>query len=285
MKMSASNRTIVAMLIVAGLAIAFWLLLLAPRREEASALAGRADQLRASQAESRDQVAEALAAKREFPTDYRRLVVLGQAVPSGEETPSLLVELSSIARRSKVKFEGIQLSSAGEGAAAAPPVTTPAGAATAASAVSSPSGAVPAAATVPPTEAAAALLPLGATVGSAGLGVMPYKLTFSGDFFQIAGFIEGIDSLVHGAGENVGVKGRLITLDGFSLAEGPEEGGSSKLDASFSVTTYLTPPDQGATAGASPSEPAPSTAVPASAESTEPAEPAAESSTNVSNTG
>ena len=75
---------------------------------------------------------------------------------------------------------------------------------------------MPASSTVPPTEAAASLLPLGASIGPAGLGVMPYSLTFSGDFFQIANFIGGIDSLVHtGAKSNVAVDGRLVTLNGF----------------------------------------------------------------------
>ena len=39
------------------------------------------------------------------------------------------------------------------------------------------------------TEASAATLPLGATVGPAGLAVMPFALTFSGDFFEIADFL------------------------------------------------------------------------------------------------
>ena len=100
---------------------------------------------------------------------------------------------------------------------------------------------MPASATVPPTEAAAALLPLGATIGPAGLGVMPYKLSFSGSFFQIADFIAEIDSLVHDSGEQVDVEGRLVTLNGFSLTE-EQDRGFPYLNASFSVTTYLTPP-------------------------------------------
>ena len=38
-----------------------------------------------------------------------------------------------------------------------------------------------------PTEAAASLMPLGASIGPAGLAVMPYNLIFNGTFFQIAG--------------------------------------------------------------------------------------------------
>jgi Tfp pilus assembly protein PilO len=278
MKMSESNKAIVAILVLAALAVGFWILLLSPKREEVGKLGSQADQLSASLAESQLQVTEAEAAKREFPGDYRRLVVLGQAVPSNEETSSLLVEVNRIAGQAKVRFEGIELESSGgesteaattETAPAVPPPTS-----------SSPTG-VPASATVPPTEATAALLPLGATIGPAGLGVMPYKLSFSGSFFQIADFIAGIDSLVRGSGEEVDVEGRLVTLNGFSLTE-EQERGFPYLEASFSVTTYLTPPGQEAAAVAAPVE---SAAAPVTTESTEPTESAEESPTTVAAAG
>ena len=125
-------------------------------------------------------------------------------------------------------------------------------------------GAVPAAATIPPTEAAASLLPLGAAIGPAGLAVMPYHLTFGGNFFQIANFIRGIDSLVHTRNSSVAVDGRLVTLSGFALntEEGEskdEQKPSNFLKATFAVTTYVTPPTQGITAGATASAPAPIT--------------------------
>jgi len=267
MKMNATNRTIVAILVLVGLAIAFWILLLSPKREEVSKLSTQASELQASVAETQRQVDEAEAAKQNFPTDYQRLVVLGQAVPSNEETSSLLIELSRVARQADVRFEGIQLESASGSAEAevaptAPPTTA-----------SGETGVPTAATTVPPTEAAAALLPLGATIGPAGLGVMPYKLSFRGSFFQIADFIAGIDSLVSGSGEKVDVEGRLVTLDGFSLQEDGDLG-FPHLEADFAVTTYLTPPEQEAAAAAVPSEIAPPGTEPAaSAEAESPAPP------------
>jgi Tfp pilus assembly protein PilO len=220
-------------------------------------------------AESQRQVNEAEAAKREFPKDYQRLVVLGQAVPSNEETSSLLVELSRIAKQANVRFESIELESSGEesSAEAATEIAPPTEAGSAAG--------VAVSAAVPPTEAAASLLPLGATIGPAGLGVMPYKLSFSGSFPQIADFIAGVDSLVGGSGEQVEVEGRLVTLDGFSLVEEPQRG-FPYLSASFAVTTYLTPPEQSSAA-------APATAIPAESEAApaESSEPAAESPTTV----
>jgi Tfp pilus assembly protein PilO len=216
------------MILVAVLAATFWFLLLSPKREEAQKLDGRVQSLQASLAQHRSEAEAAAAARRAFPAEYQRLVVLGKAVPGGDETASLLVQLSHLAAGSEVGFQDLALnagSSEGE--------------ATEASAGGFAS----------PTEAEAALLPLGASIGPAGLAVMPYELTFEGDFFQIAKFIEGVDRLVKTTNQNVAVNGRLITVNSFSLTPADEAGGS-RLKAEFSVTTFLTPPGQSLTAGA-----------------------------------
>lgn len=228
------NLTILAMIAVAVLAIAFWMLLLSPRRAEVAKLGQQVERVEASLAQHRTEIREGEAARAEFPADYQQLVVLGKAVPANDETASLFVQLSGIARTAGVDFQDIALDSAGtEGEASATP-----------SSAGEPASA---------TEAAAALMPLGASIGTAGLAVMPYTLTFDGSFFQIADFIKGLDALVQTQVEGVKVDGRLITVDSFSLGAG--EGGSS-LTATFSVTTYLTPPGQGLTAGVSLANPA-----------------------------
>ena len=265
--MGSSNRLIVSILVVTALAIGFWVLLLGPKREEASQLSSETGQLQVALSEAQAKAAEAAAARQEFPADYRQLVVLGKAVPGGDETSSLLVEVNAIAASSEVRFDSIQLEGSGESSAAAAPAPQPEAAPATPSAGSS--AAVPASSTIPPTEAAASVLPLGAAIGPAGLGVMPYSLDFSGNFFQIAKFINGIDSLVHtGDKSNVAVDGRLVTLDGFALNAESEEGKTvPTLNATFAVTTYVTPPTQGITAGATPAAPAPVTTPAGAAES------------------
>jgi Tfp pilus assembly protein PilO len=253
-----STKTVAGIVIVALLAAAFWILLLGPKRDKAGELGSELEAQQTALSTAQASVSTALAAKAQFAPDYRTLVSLGKAVPANEETSSLLVELSEIAEESKVKFDTFQLS--GEG-------STEGGSATSLTQEVGPTSAVSAAETLPPTEAEAALLPLGATIGSAGLGVMPYTLTFRGGFFQIADFIHGIDGLVRTDESGVRPKGRLVTLDGFSLVNG--EGG---LEATFAVTTYLVPPNQGVTAGATPESPE---SVPAETESTTTATPSA----------
>jgi hypothetical protein len=252
-----SKRTIIACVALAVLAGAFWLLALSPKRQEAADLATQVDQLRSQVAAKQQEAAAAAAAKRGFGGDYRRLVLLGKAVPGGDDTASLLVELSKVADRSGVQFRSIELNSSGDAAAATVAAPAPAPAPTTGTTATP----------VSATEAAASVLPIGATVGAAGLGVMPYKLSFRGGFFETANFLKGVDRLVETKSGEVAANGRLVTIDGFSIV--PDQSlGFPHLTASFSVTTFLTPPQQGVTAGATAT--APSTAVPTSTTTTAP---------------
>jgi len=260
--MGSSTRPIIAVFVIVALAIAFWVLALGPKREQADELGQQATQLTSSLETARGELVVAAAAKHAFPADYRQLVTLGQAVPNNDETASLLVELEQIAKETGVEFNSIQLG--GEGEAAAAPVA------------SSTSSTAP----IPPTEVAASVMPLGAAVGSAGLAVMPYDIDFSGDFFQIADFISKVDSLVKPGRSKIAVDGRLMTIDGFSLSADTQRG-FPHLNAAFSVTTYLTPPEQGVTAGATPSAP-PATAPGAAAAPAPASEPASSTSETVS---
>ncbi|MDX6634671.1 MAG: hypothetical protein QOF06_874 [Solirubrobacterales bacterium] len=243
--MSSNNRIVVAMLAVVALAIVFWMLLLSPKKEEVSKLdkqiAKQEEQLLINQSE----VQRGQAAQEAFPSAYRDLIVLGKAAPADDDTASLIVQLSRNAREAGVRFETFLLTPASGGESEAP------------EAAAAPEPGQPAS-YVPPTEVAASTMPIGASIGPAGLAVMPYTLTFKGNFFNVADFIHGLDSLVESNNEKVEVTGRLITINGFTLSEDPSKKFPA-LEASFTVTTFLVPPEQGVTAGASPSSPEPST--------------------------
>jgi Tfp pilus assembly protein PilO len=239
---SSSKKLIAAMVVVAVLAAGFWMLLLSPKREEADELGKQVEKLETSLATHQAEVDQALEAREQFPRNYEELVVLGKAVPADDDTASLIVQLNRIASSAGVRFSNLELAAgeAGEEAALEEPTGAPAEGAS-------------------PTEVAASTLPLGATVGSAGLAVMPYELTFNGEFFEVADFIEGLDSLVKTDAGQVVVNGRLFTINSFSL-EPAQNAPFPALQATFSITTYLTPPSEGATAGATtagPSEAAP----------------------------
>jgi Tfp pilus assembly protein PilO len=245
LQMSSTNGLIVAVVAVAILAAAFWMLALSPKREEAKKLGTTVENLETELAANRAEANDAAEAREGFPVDYRQLVTLGKAVPGDDDTASLLVQFNRVAKRSKVKFGTFLLQSEGGTAEAAP--VAPSTEETVA---------------VSPTEASASTMPLGATIGAAGLGVMPYSLEFEGDFFRLANFISGLDSMVKTRTTALAVDGRLVTIDGFTLK--PAADGFPKLEATVAVTTYLTPPEVGVTAGATPTGPAPTTATPAS---------------------
>jgi Tfp pilus assembly protein PilO len=225
--LKSTNGIIVAMLLIAVVAIGFWMLGVSPKREEAAKLDKQVAQLESELVLHEEEVLRGEEARREFPSDYEKLVVLGKAVPGDDDTASLLVQINRIAKRNGIEFRQIELTS--EGAGESPEASSVEGAS--------------------PTEAAAALLPLGATIGPAGLAVMPYSLTFTGNFFTLADFIEDVDALVKTENADVKVDGRLLTLDGFTL-EPDSEKGFPALEAKMAVTTYLVPPGQGVTGGA-----------------------------------
>jgi Tfp pilus assembly protein PilO len=244
LQMTSNNRAIVGIVVVAALALAFWMLVLSPKRDELKKLDAQAADLTTSLAQHEAEVADAEMARDEFPAEYQRLVILGKAVPGDDDIASLLVQMNHISDRAGGTFHNIKLSAAGTAPEAAAPAP--------ASAEGEPASA---------TEVAASLLPLGASIGPAGLAVMPYEVTFDGKFFEIADFIKGLDSLVKTNAAGVNVDGRLVTVDSFTLEADPDKG-FPDLEASFSLTTYLTPPSEGTTAGATPGAPAPVAAAP-----------------------
>lgn len=265
MKVSASTRTVIAIGAVVALAIAFWMLFLAPQRQKSDKLSAQTETLQAKLVESQSAVATGEESRRSFPDNYQQLVVLGKAVPAGDESASLLVQLNHVADSSHVRFQSLALGASDSSEAEAPPPPAPEEAAPEESggeseesegesseeAAPEEATGVPAAATA--TESTAASLPMGASVGAAGLYTLPYDLTFTGSFFHVADFINGIDSLIHTGGSDVAVDGRLVTLNGFVLT--PSTLGFPQLESNFSVTTYLVPSNQGITAGATPTEP------------------------------
>ena len=249
--MKSTDRTILVGLGVLGLIAAFWFLALSPKRDEASQLETEVTELEAAVEQSEQAAVAGEEAKKDFSVNYRKLVTLGKAVPKDADTSSLLVQLETLSDRSDVDFRSISLEEGSGDTAAAqttapPPLEAP-----------SDPAATPAGTTTPgavPTESTAALLPIGATVGTAGLPVMPYSLEFQGGFFEIADFFGRIDEMVDAGNRHVRVDGRLLTIDGFSLSAGAK--GFPSLTASLRASSYLTPADQGVTAGATPTAPA-----------------------------
>lgn len=258
-----SDRIILVLLPVVALLGAAWFLLISPKRAEVADYDTQISELKASITEQNELAAFATQARKTFPSSYRKIVNLGKAVPADDDTSSLLVQLQGLALKANVDFRSIELDTAS--APAAPPPPPPA--------ESEPEGeesteedaeAAPASTAVAPaTEATAAMLPIGAQIGPAGLPIMQHKMIFTGDFFEIADFLKGVDRMVKTRARKVEVDGRLLTVNGFTL-ERDEGEGFPNLAATFTVTSYVSPGDEGVTAGAAPTGPSAAAPTPAS---------------------
>ena len=237
---------IVGVLLVAALA-GFWFLALAPKRKEAADLqaqiATQTQQLTTAQARA----AEAHQAKARYNDDYAAVAKLGKAVPKSDALPSLVYQLQSVAHSARIDFTSLKI--AGGGGQGPTPArvgrAAPRRLPPAAQARPRPRRAArrprrPPRRSTPPapaTQAAAAALPPGATVGSAGFPTMPFSFVFSGTYFDMERFFGDVQSFVRVKGKEVDADGRLLSIDGFSLVAGP--GGFPNVKASIVATAYL----------------------------------------------
>jgi hypothetical protein len=70
---------------------------------------------------------------------------------------------------------------------------------------------------------------------------MPFAFIFDGTYFDMENFMSEVQRFVRINGDHVDVRGRLLSIDGFSLSAGP--GGFPKVKATIAATAYLLSPD------------------------------------------
>jgi hypothetical protein len=278
------DRTVALVVAAVALLGAFWFLALSPKRKDAADLGAKISQAQQRLDTARQSVATATAAQKRYDVDYAAIAKLGKAVPADDDVASLVYQLNHVSQDAHIDFRSIKLNSSG---ATAP---TPAPAVAQAAAVASASGngssssssssssttstsssttpppsSAPAAG-VPATQSAAAGLPPGSTVGSAGFPTMPFSFVFDGSFFNMEHFFDGIQRFATAKGDNLTVRGRLLTVDSFALTA--SRFGFPKVKASINATAYLVPQSEGLTGGATPAGPG---GAPAAASTTAPA--------------
>jgi hypothetical protein len=236
--MSARDRLLISIVVSIAAVVAAWMLIVAPKRQEAARLGARISAAQAQLRSAASQAAVAIADRRAYAANYAAVARLGEAVPTDDDTGSLIYQLQAAASGSGVAFQSLVLN-ASTSASPAP---------------SSSSGA---------SSALAAQLPPGASVGPAGFPTMPFTFTFQGNFFHLSSFFARLQRFVTATARGIQVRGRLMTLNAISL--GPGAGGFPRIVATISATTYLLPAGQGLTAGATPAGPSGTAAtVPAS---------------------
>jgi hypothetical protein len=281
------DRKILLALVPLVLVAAYWFLLLAPKRDEASKIKEQLSQAQSARDSAQQKASQLAGAKQNFASDYATVIRLGKSIPSNVDMPSLLVQLDRASRGTGIKFTDIKAGersaatttaapgTPGGGAAgptapgAAPAQSAPGQAAqTAGNAVNTANNASSAAGGSAPAGGAAGTDPAAAGSASApGLESVPLDFEFRGSFFDLADFFHRMKRFVRVANDQIVIRGRLMTINNFSF---DTTGGFPEITAKVSATVYLAPKAQGVDAGASPQGPAGATGAP-------PAQPASSS--------
>jgi hypothetical protein len=273
------DRKIMFVILPVLLLAAYWFLLFAPKREEASTAAQELATQEQRLADAQLRAASLTDARTDFAADYAELVRIGKAVPTAVDMPTILVQLDDAARGTDIKFTRV---TAQEREAAAPaPVAEPDQPADAGGepAQSGPGQAAESAGDATATANSAGVdsedaqtsqpasdgsLPVGGGAAAAttsatpgapvpGLESVGVELEFTGNFLDLSDFFHRIKRYVEVDGDRLAVRGRLVTVDGISFASEPEL--FPRIRATLTATAYLAPELQGATAGATPSGP------------------------------
>jgi len=296
MTLTDRDRKIMIALVPVVVLVAYWFLLLAPKREQASTAKEElaTQQQRLETARAAAQAAEG--AKEDFDASYAQVVRLGKAIPSTVDMPSLLVQLDAAAAGTGIRFTKIATGDRVPGATATPAQTTtppaagsesgttgtpaaaggetaqsqPGAAAEAANntqqtanqntAAAEQSGVQPSDTQTSTTAGATTATGDAAATAPPGLETVPLELEFEGNFFNLADFFHDVKRFVSVANSNVLVSGRLLTVE--SVRWTSDETIFPHIRAEITATVYLSPKAQGVTAGASPQGPA--TGTPAS---------------------
>lgn len=241
------NPRIRILAVVAGLALlagGFYKEVLAPKRHAAAELQTQIAQQQDALSQARQLLATNQKAKDSYKDAYAAVVRLGKAVPADDDVRSLLVQVNSAAGHSKVDFRTINVGTGSGGAPAAD------------------ANAKGASASTPPPGAT--------TVGTAGFSTMPFTLDFKGSYFELGKFFNRLDRFVAVRNGNVDVTGRLLLLNTITITPDTAKGFPT-LAAEVSANSYLLPPTEGLTAGATATGPAGTTGAPAPAASATPA--------------
>ena len=198
--MTSRDRIMLAVIAAIAICAATFMLAIKPKRDEAKTLADAVTQAETRRDAALSTLANAKQAREKVADAKVGIARLGKAVPSEEDTATILYQLDTAAKAANVDFRKLSLDASG---------TNPT-----------------------PDAGAGTAQPTGA-----GLTKVPVQLTFEGDFKKLRRFIDAVNSLTTmRAGKYVKVRGRLFNAEGVSLQAAG--GGFPKLTAHITAVAY-----------------------------------------------
>ena len=105
--MSDRDRKILIAIVPLVVIVAYWFLLLSPKREDATAAKKDVTEQQERLTAARSVAEQAAGAKTSFAADYGEIVRLGKAIPTRVDMPSLLVQLDRAAEGTDITFTRI----------------------------------------------------------------------------------------------------------------------------------------------------------------------------------
>jgi hypothetical protein len=189
---------VVALLAVGG----YWKLLLAPKRAQAATLQEQVATEQAQLAQTQSLISTYAGAKAAYKANYATVLRLGKAVPTDDDTRSLLVQLDAAAKRSSVDFDTINLNGTGGSSLGTAP-TTP------------------------------------GAISAGGYSAMPFSFAFDGTFATLGDLFSRLERFVTVNGDAIRVNGRLLRIETISLQ--PAAGGWPGISAQVGASSYIVP--------------------------------------------
>lgn len=214
--MTARDRIVVVIVLVAAAVVGVWLMVIQPARDRDAKLGDQVSAIQSQVDTARSQLLQARLAQGSYQSDFAQLARLGEAVPGDDEVPSLIYELQSAATGARVDFRGLSASTSSVSATPTAPTATP---------------------TTTGTQPAA--LPPYVSIGANGFPSEQFTFTFTGTYFQLAKFLDRVQGFVTVKGTRVSVRGRLISVTSISLAASSR--GFPQILATITANTYLMP--------------------------------------------
>lgn len=288
MNITDRDRRIIMILVPIVVLIAYWFLLLSPKRDDLKAAQAQQHQAEQARDQAVAQAAQLEHARQTFAADYAEVVRLGKAIPETVDSPSLLVQLDRAAKGTHIDFNSVTFGARasasvptaapttqgpeqpnGNAAAGGAPAHTGLGSAAesagnavntgnqASTSVDQASGG----GTTSTTSTSTTTTPAAPSTTSASLDTVALTFNFTGSYFDLADFFHRLKRFVYVANNQIFVRGRLMTIDALSFSPGTSTAtlgatSNGKLTATVGATVYLSPQAQGVTGGATPQGPA-----------------------------
>ncbi len=227
--MTQRDRTLLAVVMFIALAGGYWFLLLAPKRQAAADAESKVTAAQQSLQAAQQRLSSGQAAQERFRKDRQTVVKLGRVVPTTDDTPTVLTQLSAIARKHDITFLAYTLAS--EGSSAPSSVTETSGSPVVSE--DEPSS----------TDAVAPLYPPGSVTMDGGLGRTPLTIQLRGSYFDLERFLRAVQrfAVLSENTERTKANGRLFIVDGINYAPIEGEGGAGMLTAELHASVYFAP--------------------------------------------